>query len=162
MGASSGYTSGLNEKVYIKYDFEQKSPTWAQLTDDSDGIILAANEMPDIVDLGAINREGRSIEFFPYGGTASKRIPGVPSLQSIEFAFALDNSNTAQRTLYRKATGSAIQVAIVTKTADTEQTADFIVGRIGSMSKDKGSDTQEARVTFTVDITQDPIDVDQE
>ena len=160
MGSSTGFTTGRQVKLYYKETFAQAAPSYAQITAAGAGVVLPANEVEEVRDIGDVEQSANNIEFGVYGEDTQKKIAGQASLGDFTFTFALQNNNTIHDSLAGATIGDSINLGIETVTGSTEKTIDFIRGTIGGVSKSTPLD-ETAQVTVTVAMEQKPIRINQ-
>ena len=160
MTASTGFTTGIQVDVYYDAGFTNADPDYAALTHASNGLVIDANKVAQVRDIGDIEQNANNVEFGVYGDDTQKKVPGQASLGDFTFTYALQNDNTVHSGLANAEIGSAIALGIETRTAMGAATIDYILGKIGGVVKSTPID-EVAQVTITVAMEQKPKRVDQ-
>ena len=162
MSASEGRTSGIQTTLYVDTDFlyNGANPTYANLTTANTGLIIAANLVAFVTDIGAQEQTGNTIEYTCYGEKTSRRVAGVASQSEFTFSVALDNSNATHTRLVALGSGDKIQIGVKTETAADEITVDYLEGTVSSISKSTPIDDVQT-LTISVALSKAPARVNQ-
>ena len=164
MSGSSGFTTGGQVKVYYDAGFTNASPTYADITHASNGLVIAGNELKEVRDIGDIEQSANNIEFGVYGEDVQKKVAGQASLGDFTFTYALQQDLANHKALAASTIGDAIAIGIQTVTDEAvpsvQNTIDYILGTVGGVTKATQLD-DVAQVTITVAMSQKPLRIDQ-
>lgn len=152
MPAAKGPVTGLQVSVYIKAGHTTPLGSFTN----ANALLVAGNLLGDTVEVSPITRSARSVEFFPFGATVSKKIAAGSSLESITVRFVVDYTNTLHAAVAGWEVGQLVEVLFLTSTGTTARSVDYVRGQISGTAKNLGSDSDPQSYEITIDLDADP------